>query len=887
MLPGESAGAEVGSDVESASTSVDPQDRSEGNQTKQMSIPAGESDGSKPSIVGVVRLLHATRVPAHYRKMVRVKAEGWRHTELSLFTPEDVMPDLVMADAMLQMERGDCATILVENHSDSPMQLEKGMTLGSLEPVEQEEVGVETMVPDPGDEDGEVAALLPSPEDGEAETSDQDRMKMLTSQLNPDLEHLTETEQQSLKQLLADYADVFALNPSELGTTSLVTHTIDTGDHSPVRQPVRRMPFALRKQVDQMVQEMIQDGVIQPSRSPWASPVVLVKKKDGKMRFCVDYRHLNRLTKLDVFPLPRIDDTLAMLSGAKYFTTLDLASGYWQVAMDPESQEKTAFNTYSGLYEFRKMPFGLVNAPATFQRLMEVVLHGLARRGCLDYLDDIIVIGRTLEEHNINLINVLQRLRKAFLKLKPPKCKIAQLEVEYLGHIVSQEGIRTDPKKLQAVKEFPLPGNVKTLRSFLGLASYYRRFIPDFARIATPLHALTKKEVEFLWDDQCQMAFEELQTRLTAAPVLAFPNFEVPFRLETDASGHGLGAVLAQQQKGGSIRPIAYASRTLQPHEKKYGVTELEGLGVVWAVKHFRPYLYGHPCDLYTDHPALKSLLNTTQPSGKLARWGMAIQELDIHIHHRNSNADALSRHPLQEADPGVQCGVVAAVESTRPEEELASWQRQDQPLNEIIVFLETGCLPQDEKRARVIALTQSQYTLKGRVLYHLESDGSLRVIPPEKSRKNLFDGAHGGTFGAHLRDAKVFSELQRHYWWLGMRSDIARWSRGCLVCATHSTGRAVHPPLTPIPVAGPFDRVGVDVIQFPRSWDGNQYAVVFVDYLTKWPEVFAVPDQSAATIAKLLVEEIVSRHGVPAELLSDRGAAFLSGLMDEVREGS
>ena len=237
------------------------------------------------------------------------------------------------------------------------------------------------------------------------------------------------------------------------------------------------------------------------------------------------------------------------------------------------------------------MPFGLVNAPATFQRLMEVVLSGLARDGCMVYLDDILVFGRTLEEHNDNLAKVFQRLRSAGLTLKPKKGKFVQTEVCYLGHVVSAEGVRTDPSKLQAILEFPVPNNVKALRSFLGLVSYYRRFIPQFSKIAGPLFNLTTKNSLFTWTTLCQETFDKLRKLLTSAPVLVYPDFRVPFILETDASIAGLGAVLAQKQADGLVRPIAYASRTLQDHEKRYGITELEGLGVVWAVKHFRPYL--------------------------------------------------------------------------------------------------------------------------------------------------------------------------------------------------------------------------------------------------------------------------------------------------------
>ena len=715
-----------------------------------------------------------------------------------------------------------------------------------------------------------------------------DRGQQLLEQLELPSGHLTAIQRTRLVELLQSYSDVFALDPSELGVTSVVQHSIHTGEHRPTRQPVRRMPFSLRPQVDKLVQEMLTQGVIEPSASPWASPVVLVRKKDGTMRFCVDYRRLNSITKLDEFPLPRIDDTLDVLAGAKYFTALDLASGYWQVAMEPAHQEKTAFITYSGLYEFRRMPFGLVNAPATFQRLMELVLSGLARNCCLVYLDDVLVMGSTLEEHNVNLMKVLERIRDAGLRLKPKKCTFAQESLVYLGHVVTAKGIQTDPLKLKAMRAYPVPTDVKSLRSFVGLASYYRRFVPGFAKVAAPLHALTKKDAPFVWGPECQAAFENLKRLLTSSPVLVFPDFTRGFILETDASGTGLGAVLAQEQADGSVRPIAYASRSLLKHELNYGITELEGLGVVWAVRHFRPYLYGHSCVVYTDHQALKSLLNTPQPSGKLARWGMALQELDLVIKHRsgkhNANADAFSRAPLSGVcdATGTPARVIANL-STEEEEDLATLQRKDEELKPIIEYLETGILPEEEGIAKRLVLTKSQFLVEDSVLYWIASDSTLRVVPPHDMRKRLFQEVHSGRFGAHLRDAKVHSALYKHYWWDGMRADIARWTRACLVCATHNLGRAVRPPLCPIPVAGPFDRVGVDVIQFPRSNSGNQYAVVFVDYLTKWPEVFAVPDQSTATIARLLVEEIVSRHGVPAEILSDRGRSFLSALMREV----
>ena len=751
-------------------------------------LQSGDTEGSSKSPESdtvVVKLLTATKVPAGHRKLVRAKVDGWFPDSLALFTPVTKNSELKIADSAVQADDKGCLKLIVENSGCCHMELEEGMRLGTLEEAEQVDTWKE---PEPK---ALVSAIA---------SSQSSREVNLLEQLDLQINHLSAKQKLQLTNLITNYTNVFALNSQELGTTSLVKHVINTGNHPPVRQPLRRMPFALRNKVDGMVQEMLAQEVVQPSQSPWASPIVLVKKKDGGLRFCVDYRQLNRVTKLDVFPLPRIDDTLDLLSGAKYFTTLDLASGYWQVCMDQASREKTAFITYSGLYEFKKMPFCLVNAPATFQRLMEVVLNGLARDGCMVYLDDVLVVGRTFEEHNNNLAKVFQQLRSAGLTLKPKKCKFAQLQVTYLGHVVSAEGVRTDPKKLQAILEFPVPANVKALRSFLGLASYYRRFIPQFSRIAGPLHALTKKNSVFMWTAACQETFERLRKLLASAPVLAYPDFHVPFILETDASVSRLGAVLAQQQEGGLVRPIAYASRSLQEHEKRYGATELEGLGVVWAVKHFRPYLYGHHCDIYTDHEALKSLLNTPQPSGKLARWGMAIQELDVRILHRsgkhNVNADALSRAPVAQPEEvqKVSCETVAAIEAG---DELAALQRDDKELKEIIDFLESDILPSEEKKAKLLSLTQSQYTLMDSVLYHIQQDGSLRVIPPGNLREELFHQAHGGIYGGRLGDAKVYSELLRHYWWLKMRSDITHWSKSCLTCATYGRGQSVRPPNT------------------------------------------------------------------------------------------
>ena len=528
---------------------------------------------------------------------------------------------------------------------------------------------------------------------------------------------LLESEVSKLKALVMEFGDVFALNEKELRCTNLTKHYIDTGNHCPIRQQPYRTPVVRRKKVAEMVEDMKHQGVIQPSCSPWASPIVLVPKKDGKLRFCVDYRRLNAITTKDVFPLPRVDDILDALGGAKYFSSLDLLSGYWQVQLDEEAVKKSAFITFNGLYEFTRMPFGLCNAPATFQRLMQRVLGGLLGKTCFVFLDDVLIASKTFEEHLEYLRAVLSRFCSAGLRLKPQKCTLLRRTIKYLGYMISPEGIYPDPEKTVKVANFPTPSDVSQVRQFLGLASYYRRFIANFAKIAKPLHDLMKKDTAFDWSQECQEAFNTLKQLLCSAPVLAYPEFGQGkcFILETDASIRGLGAVLSQTQEDGSIHPIAYASRSLDKHERNYGISELETLGLVWAVRYFRNYLLGHPCIVYTDHVACLSILNTNRPSGKLARWALTIQEMDLTIQHKpgkkNQNADALSRNPVD-----ATVGALAAIEGEEelPAETISldmntiqSLQQADQFLSPMLEYLKDGKLPLDDKKARRIVLTK------------------------------------------------------------------------------------------------------------------------------------------------------------------------------------
>ena len=466
--------------------------------------------------------------------------------------------------------------------------------------------------------------------------------------------HLTREECRQLQMAMAARKHLFAKGKGDLGRTDIVQHRIHTGDQPAIKQRVRRYPAARREEERQLVEDMLAIGIIQESNSAWSSPTVLVKKKDGTTRFCIDYRRLNQATKVDAYPLPHIEDSLNTLGGARFFCSLDLASGYWQVEMDAAVREKTAFVTQGGLYEFRVMPFGLVNAPATFERLMERVLRGIAWSECLVYLDDILVFGPDFGTTLARLEKVLDRLGEAGLKLKAKKCQLFQEEIPFLGHIVSAAGIGADPTKCQQVRDWPVSRDLHEVRSFVGLCSYYRRHIQGFTELAAPLYELATKGTEFEWTDRRHEAFGQLKNALTSAPILGFPREDGLWYLDTDASDVGTGAVLSQVQDE-EERVIAYVSKSLEGSKQRYCTARKELLAVVRALKHFKCYLYGQKITVRTDNSAVSWLHRSKDPVGQPARWIEVIDTYDITFQHRpgrkHGNADALSRYPCR------QCG--------------------------------------------------------------------------------------------------------------------------------------------------------------------------------------------------------------------------------------
>ena len=596
-------------------------------------------------------LKDVTNVPANSEMILKGCIEGGTvSSEFGLLepvVPKDGLEGIMVARTLVDHKREDMdIPIRVMNVTNEPVCLRSGVCVGLLHGVETSDLF--PLCDSSCEKRFQVRSMKRTCDSIEWSEGVRELFRNSSGLLD-------DVQQERFRQLLDKYHSVFATSPTDLGITSVIQHEIDTGDARPIRQAPRRPPKAFEHEEEQAIREQLAAGVLRESKSPWASPVVFVRKKDGSARPCVDYRKLNDVTRKDAYPLPRIDDCLDSMSGANLFSTIDLQSGYWQIEVKESDRPKTAVVTRYGLYEYQTMPFGLCNAPSTFQRCMELVLRGMQWKILLVYLDDIIVFSSDFEQHVSNLEEVLERLSEAGLKLKPSKCEFFRKEVSFLGHVVTAAGIKTDPRKVEAVQEWAVPNTVTELRSFLGFCSYYRKFIRNFADIAGPLHRLLEAGRTFAWDSDCQKAFEKLKSRLAGDTVMAYPNDTDMFILDTDASDRAIGSALSQLQwneekQCREERPIAYASKSLSKTQRRYCTTRRELLAVVAFVNHFRHFLLGRKFLIRTDHSALRWLMSFKEPSDQTARWIEILSQFNFVIEHRagkkHGNADALSRPP-------------------------------------------------------------------------------------------------------------------------------------------------------------------------------------------------------------------------------------------------
>ena len=524
--------------------------------------------------------------------------------------------------------------ISVLNVSDKYRLLKKGMSIAQAYPFDEVVKDASVGVSNVNLDEGKVEeSLLP------------DHLKAMFESSKSGLDPV---QSALLKDVLVEFQDVFALNEFDLGSFTDIEHEIDTGTALPNKERMRRTPACFANEEEAHLQKMISAGVIQPSASDWASAPVLIRKRDGTVRWCIDYRQLNNVTVKDVFPLPLVDDCLDTLSGNTWFSKLDANSAYWQVNIREQDRRKTAFVTKYGLYEHIKMGFGLCNAPATYARIMNLVMRGLNWKIVLAFLDDILVMGKTFDEHLANLKSCLERFRRYGLKLKPKKCVFFQRKVEFLGRVVTGDSLCMSDKDTAVVDTWPVPKSSKDVERFMGLANYHRSFVKDFSRIAEPLYSVVGKK-KFMWGEPQATAFIALKELLTHPPVLALPNQLDEFILDTDASNFSVGGELIQVQNG-EEKVIAYGSFSLTKEQRNYCVTRKELLAVVRFTRQYKYYLLGRPFTVRTDHSSLTWLLNFKEPQGQLARWMEELSQYNMILRHRagskHDNADALSRRP-------------------------------------------------------------------------------------------------------------------------------------------------------------------------------------------------------------------------------------------------
>ena len=747
---------------------------------------------------------------------------------------------------------------------------------------------------------------------------------------------LTEEQAQVLHSILHKFKDVFVKTSTELGTLKDVEHVIDTKDHPPIKDPPRRVAPHKLPVIEENVKKLLDMGVIQPSKSPWSASPVLLKKPDGTMRWCVDWRNLNRVTVKDSYPLPRTDDSIDALGGKVWFTALDLQHGYWQVPLREEDWEKTAFATHMGLYEFTRTPMGVANAPATFQRAMEHVLHDLTWSAAIVYLDDVIVPGTTFEEAAENLQLVLGRLQEAGLKIKTKKCEFFRKSVHFLGHAVSRDGMRPQEAKVEKIRTWPVPRNTSQLRTFLGLSGYYRRFIPDFGRISAPLNELLKKGVPWKWTSDRQEAFERLRSALSSDQVLAYPRAEGHYILDTDASAFGAGAVLSQIQDN-EERVIGFWSKAWTKAEKQYCVTRKEMLASLLAMEAFAYYLHGLPdFTLRTDHIALRWLQTFKNPTGQVFRWLERLACFNYSVKHRpgklHLNADALSRRPCPQCgrdSHSTECFEATCTEMAplnlptnlrKPDkpkpkrkrkvrkvpdpppsppgdpvdwspESIKEHQEMDPVLKIVLEWVANNSRPDwDEITckssqlkywwARFDSLLLDKNNVLTYIWYLPNGNQKLRAILPGSLLRQYLRELHDTESAGHLGINKTWAKAKKlPFIWISMRATIRAYVKGCSVCQrtkpSHTNRNAY---LRQFPAGARLEMIGMDLIgPLPCTPNKNKYILTIVDYWTRWCEAIPIPDKKAETVAMAFMTQFVSRYGVPMTILTDRGTEFVN----------
>ena len=674
---------------------------------------------------------------------------------------------------------------------------------------------------------------------------------------------------------LNKFPKLFGIQGNPIGCNTRVNMKLHLTSRIPIRQRPYRTPLLKRKEIEEQTDELLKSGIIRPSASPWASPVTLVPKKDGGIRMCVDYRRVNANLADDGYPMPRIQDILDSLSGCSFFTLVDLKAGYHQIPVDEESIPITAFVTHQGLYEYTRMPFGLKVAPAIFQRCMNEMLRPVLGQFAMVYLDDICIFSKTEKEHHDHVAKVLKLLEDAGLTAKASKCTFNCRQLEILGYLVDKDGVRPQPKKVEAIKNMAPPTNIKELKRFLGMVGYHCLMIPNFARYSTPLTDLTRKHAGWRWTSEHQAAFDELRTILTSDVIQHYPDMNKAYEVYTDASANAIGGVLIQRDEQGWPRPIQYLSHTLNKTQRLWPAMEREAYAIVCALQAFRPYLYGAQFVIYTDHKPLKAMFQNEVKNTKVQRWAMLIAEYGMPIRHvkgeNNLHADFLSRIPEQQPTSETQ----------------DIWQ----PLEISEFHVEDNFY---SKLLQSEGINGEKFKIEQRRAFDLNSDKDLvvyedfictvrphrnfpeypRLWVPKPFQNYLWKQCHKEL--GHAGNRKVINKLCQYYRWPAMWKTGQSNYKQCGLCCVHSEQR-IHALPTKMPVAKfPGDLVATDIVgPFVVSPKGNRYILTVLDHATAWMEAYPLQTKSVDSVISAFHRDYLPRFGAPKVLLTDQGREF------------
>lgn len=767
---------------------------------------------------------------------------------------------------------------------------------------------------------------------------------------NPDLirtQHLSSLEKDKILQLCHQFKDIFYNENSDLTFTSSVKHEIRVKNEEPIFTRSFRHPKAMQAEISSQISKLLDNKIIRPSISPYSSPVWIVPKKmdaSGKRKFrmVIDYRKLNENTVEDKYPLPRIDEILDNLGKCTYFTTLDLAQGFHQIEVHPNSVEKTAFTVPNGHFEYTRMPFGLKNAPATFQRMMDEVLREFLYQFCFVYMDDVIIFSKSLQDHLIHIKRIFKKFREVNLKIQLDKSEFLSREVAFLGHVITPEGIKPNPDKIAAIQNFPIPKTVKEIRSFLGLVGYYRRFIPNFSKITNPMNRCLRKGTKIETDHpQYIESFEKCKSALTNSPILQYPDFSEPFTLTTDASNIAIGAVLSQKGK-----PVAYYSRTLITAERNYSTIERELLAIIDSCKHFRPYLYGTKFTIETDHKPLVWLHHIKEHHPRLSRMKLKLEEFDFEIKYRkgkeNAIADALSRIELNMIESDSVCAnppsqnddfnidefvnetyeneIGQSTQHSSHENPIANIPFSEEPINHFQnqIILDYGTQYNKQYRLKFktkhyyhITITKENWKddikktlhdiISPNQRYHiLINDPPVQEFISEYVRNTYNNTIRIYYCSKQLQDIEkpenqiqcvqnyhkqnhngileTLNHFKLHYYWPNMRNTISDFINKCDICLRNKYER--HP--YKLPFKGPLlGQKPFDILHIDTFCCHRENFLTIIDSFSKYAQVYNITDKMNTTILSKL-RHYFSHHNYPRKIVCDEGPEFSNNLFKE-----